>query len=144
MSEDVPTPARALQVAGRLLDEGPGPGRARTVVRLLRYALETALDEYWDALRPAEVPATVGRGKRLRLLAATLDRTFAHDTYTAWCRLSDAARPQPYEPAPSVRELRALQRATVMAVDGLEAAAVTTAPATGASSTSRSGTAPSA
>lgn len=130
------TPEEALRAADSLLDEGPGPARARTVVRLLRYALESALDLYWDAARPGEVPETVPRGRRLRLLAATLGRPFAHDTYTTWCRLSDAARPAPYEPAPPVSELRELQRRTGTAVAGLLGGAVTSGPATGASCTS--------
>lgn len=125
MTEPAPTPARpgprhALDGAAAVLDGGPGPAQARTVVRLLRYAVETALDDYWESARPGEIPSTVGRGKRLRLLAATaLGRQFAHETYTTWCRLSDAARPHAYEPAPSVTELRALQTAAEAAVVGL-------------------------
>ena len=129
-------PTSALRAAAELIDEGPGPARARTVVRLLRYALESALDAYWAAERPGEVPVTVPRSRRLRLLAATLGREFAHDTYTTWCRLSDAARPAPYEPAPPVTELRELQRRTGIAVDGL-LGGVTSGPATGGSCTSR-------
>lgn len=131
------TPAKALTAAAILLDEGPGPARARTVVRLLRYALEGALDVYWEAARPGKVPASVPRGRRLRLLVATLGRTFAHDTYTTWCRLSDAARPAPYEPPPPVAELRELQRRTEAAVAELLGSAITSGPASGASSTSR-------
>lgn len=129
-------PAAALAGAAALLDDGPGPARARTVVRLLRFALEGALDSYWEAVRPGEVPVTVPRGRRLRLLAATLGRTFAHDTYTTWCRLSDAARPAAYEPPPPVSELRELQRRTAEAVAGLLIGTVTSAPATCASCTS--------
>ena len=105
-------------------------------MRLLRYALERALDVYWDDARPGEVPKSVPRGRRMRLLAATLGRTFAHDTYTTWCRLSDAARPEPYEPAPHVGELRALQERTETAVRGLLGGAVTSGRASGSSSTS--------
>jgi len=129
-------PATALAAAAALLDGGPGPSLARTVVRLLRYALETALDEYWDTARPVEVPRTVPRGRRLRLLAATLGRTFAHDTYTTYNRLSDAAHPSAYESPPPAAELRELQRRTAEAVAGLLAGPVTSAPATGASCTS--------
>jgi len=135
--DDYPDPARALAGAAALLKAGPGPARARTVVRLLRYAVETALDVYWESERPGAVPATVGRGRRFRLLSATLGRDFAHDAYTTWCRLSDAARPHPYELAPAVTDLVALERAVVRAVDGLSRAAVRTGRATGASSTSR-------
>ena len=111
---------RALDGAASILDRGPGPAQARTVVRLLRYAVERALDDYWESTRPGEIPPTVGRGKRLRLLAATpLGRQFAHGTYTTWCRLSDAARPHAYETAPSVAELRALQACAEAAVAGL-------------------------
>jgi hypothetical protein len=131
------SPAEALSGAAGLLDKGPGPALARTVVRLLRYALETALDRYWDATRPGEIPKTVPRGRRLRLLAATLGRAFAHDTYTTWNRLSDAAHPAAYDPPPPAAELRELQRRTETAVAGLAAGAVTSAPATGASCTSR-------
>lgn len=106
-------------------------------MRLLRYALESALDVYWDGARPGQVPRSVKRSKRLRLLAATLGRTFAHDTYTTWCRLSYAARPAPYDPAPPVAELRALQERTESAVRGLLGGAVTNGPANGASNTSR-------
>jgi len=132
-----PGPAEALAGAAALLDAGPGAARARTVVRLLRYALEAALDEYWDAVRPGEVPRSSPRGRRLRLLSATLGRAFAHDTYTMWTRLSGAARPMAYEPPPPAAECRELQRRTELAVAGLLAAAVTSAPATGASCTSR-------
>lgn len=121
-----PDPARALAGAEELLRAGPGPARARTVVRLLRYAVETALDVYWEAERPGEVPKTVPRGRRFRLLSATLGREFAHEAYTTWCRLSDAARPHPYELAPAVSDLIALQRAAVRAVEGLTRAAVRT------------------
>jgi hypothetical protein len=115
-----PGARRALDGAAAVLDGGPGPAQARTVVRLLRYAVETALDDYWESARPGEVPPTVGRGKRLRLLAATpLGRAFAHETYTTWCRLSDAARPHAHETAPSVMELRALQAGAEAAVAGL-------------------------
>ena len=131
------TPAVALTAAAALLDDKPGPAPARTVVRLLRYALETALDDYWDRTRPGEVPKAAPRARRLRLLAATLGRTFAHDTYTTWCRLSDAARPAAYDPPPPVSELRELQRRTAEAVAGLVTATVTSAPATCASCTSR-------
>lgn len=132
-----PAARSALAGAALLLDAGGhGPATARTVARLLRYAVEQALDDYWQAVRPGEVPQSVGRGRRLRLLTATLGRRFAHDTYTTWCRLSDAARPHAYELAPSVPELRALQAAAVTAVDGLTAASVRTVPATGSSSTS--------
>jgi hypothetical protein len=124
-------PAVALSAAAALLEAGLGPSRARTVARLLRYALEAALDEYWDLVRAGEVPKTVPRARRLRLLAATCGRKFAHDTYTTWCRLSDASRPAPYEPPPSTAELRELQRRTEDAVAGLIARASTSAPATG-------------
>ena len=134
--DDGVAPAAALTAAASLLDAGAGPARARTVVRLLRYALEGALDLYWDAVRQGEVPKTVPRGRRLRLLTATLGRSFAHDTYTTWCRLSDAARPAPYEPAPPAAELRELQRKTETAVAGLLAGAVTSGLASGASCTS--------
>ena len=118
-----PGARRALDGAATLLDAGPGPAQSRTVVRLLRYAVETALDDYWETARPGEIPATVGRGKRLRLLAVTpLGRAFAHETYTTWCRLSDAARPHAYETAPSVAELRALQAGAAAAVAGLDGA----------------------
>ena len=131
-------PGEALRAAASLLDEGAGPGRARTVVRLLRYALERALDLYWEAARPGQVPTGgQNRGRRLRLLAATLGRPFAHDTYTTWCRLSDAARPAPYDPTPPVAELRELQRRTETAVAGLLGGAVTSGRASDASSTSR-------
>lgn len=116
-----PGARRALDGAAAVLDGGPGPAQSRTVVRLLRYAVETALDDYWESARPGEVPPTVGRGKRLRLLAATpLGRAFAHETYTTWCRLSDAARPHAYETAPSVTELRVLQAGAEAAVAGLD------------------------
>ena len=61
-------------------------------------------------------PGRAGRGQQLRLLVATLDRASAHDVYATWCRLSDAAKPHPYELAPTVDELRALQAAAQRAV----------------------------
>lgn len=130
-------PAAALAAAAALLDVGPGAARARTVARLLRYALEMALDNYWDAARPGEIPKTVGRGRRLRLLTATLGRPFAHETYTTYNRLSEAARPTAYDPPPMAAELRELQRKTETAVTALRTGVVTSAPATGASCTSR-------
>ena len=129
--------AGAMAGAAALLDDGAGSAHPRTVVRLLRRALELALDHYWNAARPGEIPATSGRGRRLRLLAATLGRTFAHDTYRLWGRLSDAARPAPYDPAPTAAELRELQRRTETAVRQLLVGAITSGPASGASSTSR-------
>jgi hypothetical protein len=96
-------------------------GRARTVARLLRYAVEAAADHYWEITRPGEVVGRAGRGQQLRLLAATLDRVTAHDVYATWCMLSDAAKPHPYELAPTVGELRALQSAAARAVTALNA-----------------------
>jgi hypothetical protein len=121
-------------------------GRARTVARLLRYAVETTADNYWETIRPGEVVGHAGRGHQLRLLAATLDRRTAHDVYATWCMLSDATKPHPYELAPTVGELRALQAAAMRAVTALDPGApdVRTERATGSSSTSRTGTAPAA
>lgn len=110
---------RALAGAASLLDAGPGQARTRTVVRLLRHALESAVDGYWETTRPGEV---VGRGRRarqIRLLAATVDKRIVHDVYATWCMLSDAAKPHPYELIPTVRELRALQAATERQVQAL-------------------------
>lgn len=116
------TAATAMAGAEALLDAGPGRARARTVARLLRYALEQAVGDYWEAARPGEVGRRTD-GRRLRLLAATLGTPAAHRVYALWCALSDAAKPHPYEHAPSAAELRALQAKTVKAVDDLAAAA---------------------
>jgi hypothetical protein len=120
------TAATAMAGAEALLDAGPGRARARTVARLLRYALEQAVGDYWEAARPGEVGRRID-GRRLRLLAATLGTPAAHRVYALWCALSDAAKPHPYEHAPSVAELRALQTRTVKAVGDLVAAAPPTA-----------------
>lgn len=103
---------RALAAATILLEAGPGPARARTVVRLLRHSLEIAVDAYWEATRPGEVVGHSGRGRQIRLLAATIDRCAAHEVYATWCRLSDAAKPHPYELSPGIGELRCLHAAT--------------------------------
>lgn len=117
------TPAEALAGADSLITGGGAveSGRARSAVRLLRYAVEVAADDYWEGIRPGEVAGRAGRGQQLRLLAATLDRATAHDVYATWCMLSDAAKPHPYELAPTVGELRALQAAAVRAVAALGA-----------------------
>lgn len=96
-------------------------GRARTIVRLLRYGVESAADAYWENTRPGEVVGQrFKRGVQLRLLAAKLDRPVAHEIYATWCNLSDAAKPHPYELAPSLEELRTLQAAALRAVAALE------------------------
>lgn len=116
------TPAQALAGAGTIIARNSAveSGHARTVARLLRYAVESAADDYWETNRPGEVVGRAGRGQQLRLLAATLDRRTAHDVYATWCMLSDAAKPHPYELAPTVGELRALQAAAARAVAALE------------------------
>ena len=114
---------RALAGAAALLDAGPGPARARTVVRLLRHALEVAVDAFWEATRPGEVAGHSRRARQIRLLAATVDRSTAHGVYATWCMLSDAAKPHPYELAPTTSELRALQAATERHVAALAEAA---------------------
>jgi hypothetical protein len=111
---------RALSGAAALLDAGPGPARVRTIVRLLRHALEVAVDAFWESTRPGEVAGRSRRGRQIRLLAASIDRRTAHDVYATWCMLSDAAKPHPYELAPTVGELRALQAATQRHVAALE------------------------
>jgi hypothetical protein len=122
--EPLPSSARALAAATGILASGAAmePGRARTVARLLRHAVEAAADEYWEAVRPGEVVGRAGRGRQLRLLAATIDRAAAHDIYATWCMLSDASKPHPYELAATVAELRALEAAAGRAVAALCAA----------------------
>jgi len=115
--------ARALAGAAVLLDAGPGPARARTVARLLRHALEAAVDAYWEVTRPGEVTGRGRRARQFRLLVATIDRRTAHDVYATWCMLSDAAKPHPYELAPTAGELRALQAAAERHVASLTRAA---------------------
>jgi hypothetical protein len=107
-----PAAERALIGAAALLDAGPGRARARTVVRLLRYALETGVKEFWDATRPGEIGPRTRGGRRLRLLAAPLGTRQAHEAYALWCVLSDAAKPHPYELAPAADELRQLHART--------------------------------
>lgn len=109
---------RALDAAEKLLADFAAPqgSRARTVARLLRHALEAAADDYWESARPGAVVGRAGRGRQLRLLAATLDRSTAHDIYSTWCMLSDASKPHPYELAPTVDELTALAARTTRAV----------------------------
>jgi hypothetical protein len=77
-SEPSPSGARAYR-RGNALDSGPGPADARTVARLLRYALEVAVDSHWDVTRPGEIAGKSSRGRQIRLLAATIDRQIAHD-----------------------------------------------------------------
>jgi len=143
------TAEHALAGAAALLDAGPGPARARTVVRLLRHALEMAVDTYWEVVRPGEVVGRSRRGRQIRLLVAVLDHPTAHGIYATWCMLSDAARPHPYDLAATVGELRALQAAVTRQLAALAeatsaAGAVRTGPASGSSSIARTGAAPSA
>jgi hypothetical protein len=118
--------SRALDGAEALLAEDsalPHGSRARTIARLLRHALEVAADAYWETVRPGSVVGKAGRGRQLRLLAATLDRAAAHEIYSTWCMLSDASKPHPYELAATVAELTALAARTRRLVALLDARA---------------------
>jgi hypothetical protein len=113
-------------------------------VRLLRHALEAAIDAFWETTRPGEVAGCGGRGRQIRLLAAVIDRQRAHEVYATWCMLSDAAKPHPYELGPTVGELRALQAATKRHVTALADArrdTVSSGHASDACHTARTGTA---
>lgn len=103
--------AAAADAAHRLLQLAPEPSRSRTVARLLRYALEQAVDDHWDDLRPGEVTDRSTRARRIRLIAAQ-DPAIAKEAFAAWCLLSDAARPHIYEMAAPVHELTALYERT--------------------------------
>lgn len=122
--EPLPSSARSLAAATGILSSGAAAesGRARTVARLMRHAVEAAADEYWEAVRPGEVVGRAGRGRQLRLLVATIDPATAHYIYATWCMLSDASKPHPYELAATVAELRALEAAASRAVAALYAA----------------------
>lgn len=111
-------PSRALTAAALLLDLDSTVFRTRSVARLLRHAVEIAVDNVWATVRPGEVLGRSTRARQIRLLAA-LDRQVARDTYALWCMLSDAARPHIYELAASPEELRSLQARTARALDAL-------------------------
>ena len=132
-SADECAPRRALEYAGAILDSELAPYRTRAVARLLRYAIESAVDGYWELRRPGEVVGRSGRGREIRLLAAELEHNVVHHVYATWCQLSDAARPHAYDLPVSVEELRVLER---KACDAVVALTASSEPASGACCTS--------
>lgn len=100
----------AHDAARRMLNSDLDPAHARTVARLLRHAVERAVDAFWDTARPGEVTDR-RRARRIRLVRA-YDADIARHAYATWCMLSDAARPHLYEMAPAEHELHALQSHT--------------------------------
>jgi hypothetical protein len=100
-------PQPALTWADRMMREAD-PSTAglwpRTAARLIRVALERAVDRYWSSARPQmlDCPTTM----RLLMLETALGRTDARDAYLLWSQLSDATHPHPYELAPTASELR--------------------------------------
>lgn len=132
-SPTVRAPSRALASAALLQELDSTVFRTRSVVRLLRHAVEIAVDDLWATVRPGEVVGRSTRARQIRLLAA-LDRQVARETYALWCMLSDAARPHIYELAASPEELRSLQARAARAVDALAALRdIRTVPASDAS-----------
>jgi len=139
--------ARALASADHMLTVTLTPSQSRGVARVLRHALEQAVDELWERIRPGDVVGHSTRARRIRLVAA-LDQSVAKESHALWCMLSDAARPHIYEMAPSIDELRALRARTrhslaeLGRLDGISPCSVRTGPATDASCTSNTGTTP--
>ncbi|MEU8079255.1 hypothetical protein AB0B31_27890 [Catellatospora citrea] len=74
---------------------------------LIRLALETAIDAYWQRTSPAVAHYGSGRTKLL-LLRNRCERTLTRQATFAWASLSQAAHHHCYETAPSVTELRHL------------------------------------
>ncbi|GAA2395461.1 hypothetical protein Cme02nite_55700 [Catellatospora methionotrophica] len=74
---------------------------------LIRLALETAIDAYWQRMNPAVAQYGSGRTKLL-LLRNRCERTLTRQATFAWTTLSRAAHHHYYETAPSVTELRHL------------------------------------
>ncbi len=134
-SWSVHSPAEVLASAELLLQLDSTVFRSRTVARLLRHALELAVDQMWTALRPGEVLGRSTRARQIRLIAA-VDQAAARDTYALWCVLSDAARPHIYELSAAHDELQSLQVRTGRAIAALQALhAVRTSPAIDSSCT---------
>lgn len=74
---------------------------------LIRLALETAIDAYWQRTNPAVAQYGNGRTKLL-LLRNRCDRVLTRRATFAWETLSQATHHHCYETAPSVTELRHL------------------------------------
>jgi hypothetical protein len=74
---------------------------------LIRLALETAIDGYWQRTNPAVAQYGSGRTKLL-LLRNRCDRALTRRATFAWGVLSQATHHHCYETAPSVTELRHL------------------------------------
>ena len=112
----------AHNVANTMLADQPDAGHARTIARLHRYALEHAVDTFWQQVRPGQVAA--GRGRRLRLLRA-YDAATATQAYATWCMLSDASHPRLYELPPPDQELRSLGAQVGQLLDAVDHLAAT-------------------
>jgi hypothetical protein len=114
-------PQPALAWADRLLREAE-PSTAglwpRTAARLIRVALERAVNRHWSTTRPQMLgcPTTM----RLRMLENVLGRGDARDAYLLWTQLSDATHPHPYELAPIASELRRWHDAVSRLVNRLD------------------------
>ena len=77
---------------------------ARAAARLMRLALERAVDRYWHRTRPELLACNTTM--RMLMLETALGRAAARDAFVLWSRLSDATHPHPYELAPTAAELR--------------------------------------
>jgi hypothetical protein len=113
--------AAALASADLVFSWPPTASSARLIARLLRLGVETAVDLFWAHMEERPI-ANHQRGKQIRLLAAVMDRAEVMAVYATWAMLSEAGKPQPYELAPSLAELRALQDRAVRAVEILDLA----------------------
>lgn len=100
-------PGPPLQHADRLLREAD-PGTtgvwARAAARLMRLALERAVDRHWHQARPELLACNTTM--RMLMLETALSRAAARDAFVLWSRLSDATHQHPYELAPTAAELR--------------------------------------
>jgi len=107
-TDNLPDPGPALEHADRLLRHADPLTEgmwSRMAARLMRCALERAVDRHWHQARPEVIACPIIK-MRILMLETALGRASARDAYTLWSSLSDATHPHPYELAPTGGELR--------------------------------------
>jgi hypothetical protein len=104
----LPSPEDSLVPARIVLDTPKalaGPGWSRSVVLLLRQALEDAVARFWIQRAPGMEQAT----RKSQFVALRLyvdDPATARREHHVWATLSDAAHHNTYDLAPTAAELR--------------------------------------
>ncbi|BCJ77442.1 hypothetical protein CS0771_69860 [Catellatospora sp. IY07-71] len=109
MSASGPADCYLAAADGLLIGRGPAVGGwwPKACACLIRLALETAIDGYWQRHVPAVAAYGSGRTKLL-LLRRRCDRGLVREAAYAWGTLSQATHHHPYELAPTHAELRRL------------------------------------